>query len=179
MNKSSVTRIFLFSSFFTANIIAQDEQKPAPNNAAEIAKKLANPIGALISLPFQNNMDVGIGDYNGSINTLNIQPIVPFNLNQRFSLISRYILPGLSQHDITGENTQQSGSGLMLNSELTEKWEAGTTNAYIILMAGGLIKFGTQMDQLQIGHRLQVAAPEGNISLFGGRTAAALIFPKK
>ena len=28
------------------------------DDAAAIAKKLANPIGALISLPFQNNMDL-------------------------------------------------------------------------------------------------------------------------
>jgi hypothetical protein len=30
------------------------------------AKKLANPIASLISVPFQNNSDYGIGDLNGS-----------------------------------------------------------------------------------------------------------------
>ena len=73
----------LLLSFLTAApLLAQDEQKPAADDAAAIAKKLANPIGALISVPFQNNMDLGIGENNGSRNTLNFQPIIPFSLNQ-------------------------------------------------------------------------------------------------
>ena len=109
MKKISIAYIFLLSFLTAAPLLAQDEQKPAADDAAAIAKKLANPIGALISLPFQNNMDIGIGDYNGSRNTLNIQPIVPFSLNAKYSLITRYIVPVIAQHDITGENTRQSG----------------------------------------------------------------------
>src|SRR5215203_6232277 len=87
--------------------IAQD--KPAPTDAAELAKKLANPVASLISLPFQNNMDVGIGTYNGSKNTLNIQPVIPIKLSLKLNLISRIILPIVSQYNITGERTNQSG----------------------------------------------------------------------
>ena len=42
----------------------QNQQKvrtPAANEAAELAKKLANPIASLISVPFQNNTFYGIG----------------------------------------------------------------------------------------------------------------------
>jgi hypothetical protein len=34
------------------------------DDAAAQAKKLANPIASLISLPFQNNFDHGIGSLN-------------------------------------------------------------------------------------------------------------------
>jgi len=34
---------------------------PAGDSAAELAKKLANPISSLISLPLQNNFDFGSG----------------------------------------------------------------------------------------------------------------------
>ena len=75
-----ITFILLMSILLTISSLAQQEEKPPQNDAGELAKTLANPIGALISVPFQNNMDVGIGESNGSRNTMNIQPIVPFSL---------------------------------------------------------------------------------------------------
>ena len=85
-------------------VFAQVEPKGKETDAAALAKTLANPIGAMISVPFQNNMDVGIGKFNGSRNTMNFQPIIPFDLNEKFNLITRYIVPVITQHDITKEN---------------------------------------------------------------------------
>jgi hypothetical protein len=93
----------------SVNLNAQDA--PAASSAEELAKKLANPVASLISVPFQSNWDVGIGQYNGSKMVLNIQPVVPFNLSEKWNLITRYIVPVVSQFDITGENTSQSGLG--------------------------------------------------------------------
>ena len=76
-------------------------------NAAEMAKKLANPIGALISVPFQNNFDFGGGPTgDGFQYKLNLQPIVPISLNQDWLLISRTILPFVYQEDIVGTSSQ-------------------------------------------------------------------------
>ena len=100
---SAVTGICLISSAAIA------QEKPAPPDAAELAKKLSNPVASLISMPFQNNTDVGIGSLNGSKNTLNIQPVIPFKLSSRLNLIGRVILPVVSQNDITGEGTRQTG----------------------------------------------------------------------
>ena len=86
-------------------------QEEAKNDAAELAKKLSNPIASLISVPFQNNMDIGIGDFNGSRNTLNIQPVIPLSLTENLNLITRVILPVMIQYNITGEGTSQSGLG--------------------------------------------------------------------
>src|ERR1035438_63136 len=46
---------------------------------AELAKKLQNPVAALISVPIQNNWDFGIGPANRVKYTANIQPVVPIS----------------------------------------------------------------------------------------------------
>ena len=56
-----------------------------------------NPIGDLISLPFQNNTNFGIGHSDHTQNVLNIQPVYPVHLNQDWNLITRPILPVIYQ----------------------------------------------------------------------------------
>ena len=79
----------------------------AKAKAAELAKKLANPIGALISVPFQNNFDFGGGpDGDGFQYKVNLQPIVPITLSEDWLLISRTILPIVYQENIVGTSSQ-------------------------------------------------------------------------
>ena len=63
------------------------------DSAADLAKKLSSPIAALISVPFQNNFLFGGGPGDGFSEVTNIQPVIPFSLNQDWNLISRTILP--------------------------------------------------------------------------------------
>ncbi|KAF2511212.1 transporter [Flavobacterium foetidum] len=89
-------------------LCAQETEKPG-NSAQELADKLANPVASLISVPLQNNLNYGIGLYNGVKYTLNIQPIVPFKLSDKLNLITRYIIPVVDQRNITGLNTHEFG----------------------------------------------------------------------
>jgi hypothetical protein len=74
-------------------------------NADELAKKLANPIAAMISVPFQYNYARTFNE-DGHRNLLNIQPVVPMSISKDWNLISRTIVPIIQQKDVQPNNTQ-------------------------------------------------------------------------
>jgi len=108
--KSVFVFLLLMESLLFNKATAQ-QQPGGGASAQELADKLSNPVASMISVPFQNNSDWGIGENNGSKNTLNFQPVIPFKLSANLNLITRYIVPIVAQRDITGPNTQQFGLG--------------------------------------------------------------------
>lgn len=64
-----------------------------PDQAAELAKQLSNPVASLISVPLQANWDFGIGPDDATRFTLNVQPVIPVSLNEDINLIIRTIVP--------------------------------------------------------------------------------------
>jgi hypothetical protein len=76
-------------------------QEAAPDQAAELAKKLANPVASLISVPLQSNFDFRIGPSDeGWRYTLNIQPVIPISIGSDWNLIVRTIIPYIHQEDV-------------------------------------------------------------------------------
>ena len=67
---------------------------------AELAQELSNPVADVVSVPFQMNYDQNIGPWDGKKLQTNIQPVIPFHLNDDWNLITRTIFPVICQDDI-------------------------------------------------------------------------------
>jgi hypothetical protein len=80
-------------------------------SAEQLAKLAQNPIANLISVPFQNNINFNYGPRDGTQNILNIQPVIPFSLGKDWNLITRTILPIVTQPAFTANESTTTGLG--------------------------------------------------------------------
>jgi hypothetical protein len=108
------------------------QHSPAPAEAEVtegLAEQAQNPIANLISVPFQNNTTLGMGpDEDQTLNVLNIQPVVPFRLNEDLTLVTRTILPVVSQPAAVGGNNNGIGDlnpTFFLVPKLPGRWTVG------------------------------------------------------
>ncbi len=77
----------------------------------ELAKAAQNPIANMISVPLQNNVNTGIGPGDETQNILNIQPVYPISLGDNWNVITRTILPVISQPGVLTGDSRVNGLG--------------------------------------------------------------------
>lgn len=80
-------------------------------SAEELAKKVQNPVADLISVPLQNNFNFDVGPEDDLQYVLNIQPVIPITLSADWNLITRTIVPIISQPGFTPGQDRVTGIG--------------------------------------------------------------------
>lgn len=83
----------------------------APPSSSDLAKKLANPISDLVSIPFQFNWDGGVGPNDDLRFLINVQPVLPMSVSEKWNVIGRFILPVLSQPSLVPGCEPRFGTG--------------------------------------------------------------------
>jgi len=109
MKSTKICALFLFSLFFLA--LAAGVASAQEADGSDLARKTQNPVSDLISLPFQNNTNFGIGPDDKTQNILNIQPVWPFSISEELNLITRTIVPVISQPGLAPGQDRTFGLG--------------------------------------------------------------------
>lgn len=95
----------LIAGFLFSSVTAPAQEM----SQEELEKAIQNPLAYLIFVPFENNTDFGISEFNRTRNELDIQPVLPFKLGKNVNLITRTIFPIITQP--LGENESKTGLG--------------------------------------------------------------------
>ena len=97
---------FVTIFFFVGVVAVADESA----ELERLAKAAQNPIANMISLPIQNNTSFEFGPEEKTQNVMNIQPVVPFSISDDWNLITRTILPVVSQPELLpGQDREKPG----------------------------------------------------------------------
>lgn len=145
----NMTALALSAVMTAGSVMAADD---AQANAAELAKKLQNPIANLISVPVQNNWDFGIGSADAMRFTANVQPVIPFSMGDDWNLITRTIMPVIHAESPVPGGSSVGGVGDIVQSFFLSPKEA-------------------------VGGRYYADKPEGGPD-WGLRFVVTLLFPK-
>jgi hypothetical protein len=104
--------VFLLALFLSLSGARRSgaQSAPAPPDEGEaLAKKLSNPVSDLVSVPFQFNWAQGVGPDKDTRLILNVQPVMPFSIDKDWNLITRVIMPYISQPSLGSGTVPASG----------------------------------------------------------------------
>jgi hypothetical protein len=167
--------IFLALIMFT--LLAHSAEKgdgiidAGENRVAELARAVQNPVSSLISLPFQNNTSFEFGPREKTQNVLNVQPVIPFDLSENWSLITRTILPIVSQPSFAPGQGRENGLGnTLFTSFLSPK-----QNGRLLWGAGPAVQIPTSTDD-QIAPDEWAAGPSIVLLTMPGRWVIGSLF---
>ncbi len=137
----------------------------------DLAKKLSNPVSDLISVPIQSNFDFGIGPGDGTRWFTNIQPVVPFEFNDDWNLISRTILPIV---EVEGTALTDAGDAAGLG-DITQSFFFSPKESDPIWGIGSVILLPTATDPLLGGEKWGIGPTGVVLKQNGPWTTGALV----
>jgi hypothetical protein len=169
--KKLISRSIAF--FLVTVAFAQEEPQSGAADADALAKQLQNPIASLISVPFQGNFDFGYGPNDGSRMVLNIQPVIPVSISEDWNLITRVILPVISQTDVFGDSGNQFGLGdAVVSGFFSPK---APTSGGLIWGAGPVFSVPTATDELLGSEQFGVGPTAVGLKQIGKVTVGLLV----
>jgi hypothetical protein len=149
--------------------------KGGEDEEAELARAVQNPVADMISLPFQNSTNFNFGPLERTQNVLNIQPVIPINVTQEWLMVTRTILPVVSQPAFLPGQDREFGLGDTLFSAFFSPKDRNLWLGNWLWGAGPAILLPTStQDRLGVGE--WGAGPSAIILTMRGRWVIGSLF---
>lgn len=132
----------VFAVLCLTAILVSAPLRAAQHSADELAKAAQNSIANMISVPFQNDLNFNYGPQSSPQDILNIQPVMPVTLNSDQNIITRTIIPIISQPALAPGQDSQTGVG---DTQLSLFLSPGSVKG-IIRGVGMIAQLPTQSD---------------------------------
>lgn len=145
--------------------------EPHEDEIVEMAKATQNPVADLISLPFQNNTEFQVGEFGRATNVLNIQPVIPIDLNEDWLLITRTILPVIYLPALFRGDSDDFGLG---DLQVTG-WFSPKGDSSFIWGVGPVFRFPTASDDRLGSEKWSAGASFVGLTMRGPWVAGAVI----
>ena len=139
-----------------------DYDKDGDVDTGDLARAAQNPVADLISLPFQNNVSFPVGPGDNAIYNLNIQPVIPVDLNDDWLLITRTILPVLYVPSVAKGVSSEAGVG-----DLQFTGFFSPRDSEVIWGVGPAFRFPTASNDA-LGSEKYSAGPSGVVLIMEG-----------
>ena len=110
------TAFVVLSCVLFATVARAQQPAAAEHDTAELAKQLSNPVASLVSVPFQFNWEQNVGPSDLTRFILNVQPVMPFSVNEDVNVIARVIAPLISQPPLVDDGEPTFGIGDLTTS---------------------------------------------------------------
>ena len=156
--------VLFFVFVISSNSFSQDaSQAHKATLQTDLAKQSQNPVANLISVPFQNNINFGLGPHDRTQNLLLIEPVIPIRLTDNWNLISRTIIPVLYHPDV-----QSSSGGEFGLSDINESlFFCASKPGKIVWGLGPSVQFPTATDNV-LGTGKWAAGPTATLLTMHG-----------
>ena len=87
------------------------EPQQGPDETERLQKAVQNPLANIVNVPFQYSGSFPIGPFSRTQTILNLQPVLPFRMTERWNLVTRGILPLVSQPYLNRHEGTKNGLG--------------------------------------------------------------------
>jgi hypothetical protein len=114
-------------------------------------------VGNLISVPFQNNTNFNVGPLSKTQNILNIQSVIPIEVNKDWNIITRTVLPLIWQPEFLPGQGSTFGLGDIQVSAFLSPSEPGSGG---LIWGAGAIAQQRAVHQQRAHHHRQLGGRE-------------------